>query len=58
MPKKIYIYIFAELKNNLEDKITEEYLMLLEKFPTLEKQFSNNWRGSNNGGSNKLSTKT
>ena len=26
--KKIYIYIFAELKNNSEDKITEEYLML------------------------------
>ena len=32
MPQKIYIYIFAELKNNLEDKRTEEYLMLLDKF--------------------------
>ena len=31
--QKIYIYIFAELKNNLEDKRTEEYLMLLDKFP-------------------------
>ncbi len=37
--QKIYVYIFAEFKNNLEDKRTEEYLMLLEKFPTLEKQF-------------------
>jgi len=37
--KKIYIYIFAELKNNLEDKKTKEYLMPLEKFPALEKKF-------------------
>ena len=37
--QKIYIYIFAELKNNLEDKITNECLRLLDKFPTLKKQF-------------------
>ena len=36
--QKIYIYIFAELKNNLEKKTTAEYLMPLEKFPTLEKK--------------------
>ncbi len=41
--QKIYIYIFAELKNNLEDKKTKEYLMLLEKFPGLEKNFYNNF---------------
>jgi len=29
--QKIYIYIFAELKNNLEYKRTEEYLMPLDK---------------------------
>ena len=33
--QKIYIYVFAELKNNLEDKRTEEYLMHLDKFPAL-----------------------
>ena len=37
--QKIYIYVFAELKNNLEDKRTKEYLMLLDKFPALEKNF-------------------
>ncbi len=36
--QKIYIYVFAELKKNLEDKITEEYLMPLDKFPALEKK--------------------
>ena len=36
--QKIYIYVFAELKNNLEDKRTEEYLMPLDKFPALEKK--------------------
>jgi len=36
--QKIYIYVFAELKNNFEDKRTEEYLMLLDKFPALEKK--------------------
>jgi len=36
--QKIYIYIFAELKNNLENKRTEECLIPLEKFPNLEKQ--------------------
>ena len=41
--QKIYIYIFAELKNNLEDKKTREYLMLLEKFPALEKQYYDNF---------------
>jgi len=40
--QKIYVYIFAEL-NNLEDKRTEEYLMLLDKFPALEKQFHENF---------------
>ncbi len=33
--QKIYIYIFAELKNNLEDYRTKTYLMILEKFPSL-----------------------
>jgi len=37
--QKIYIYIFAELKENLEDKRTKEYLMLLEKFSDLENNF-------------------
>ena len=45
--QKIYIYIFVELKNNLEDKTTEEYLMLLEKFPALEKNFYNNFNEIN-----------
>ena len=45
--QKIYIYIFAELKNNLEDKRTEENLMLLDKFPTLEKQFYENFNKIN-----------
>ena len=45
--QKIYIYIFAELKNNLEDKRTEECLMLLDKFPTLEKQFYENFNKIN-----------
>jgi len=45
--KKIYIYIFAELKNYLDDKKTEEYLMLLDKFPTLEKQFYANFNKIN-----------
>ena len=44
--QKIYIYIFAEL-NNLEDKRTEEYLMLLDKFPALEKQFYENFNKIN-----------
>ena len=43
---KNYIYIFAEL-NNLEDKRTEEYLMLLDKFPALEKQFYENFNKIN-----------
>ena len=34
--QKIYIYIFAELKNNLEAERTEEYLMLLDKFSALK----------------------
>jgi len=45
--QKIYIYIFAELKNNLEDKRTKECLMLLNKFPTLEKQFYENFNKIN-----------
>ncbi len=45
--QKIYIYILAELKNNLEDKRTEEYLMLLDKFPALEKQFYGNYNKIN-----------
>ncbi len=44
--QKIYIYIFAEL-NNLEDKRTEENLMLLDKFPALEKQFYENFNKIN-----------
>jgi len=44
--QKIYIYIFAEL-NNLEDKRTEEYLLLLDKFPALEKQFYENFNKIN-----------
>ncbi len=45
--QKIYIYILAELKNNLEDKKTEEYLMPLDKFPALEKQFYENFNKIN-----------
>ena len=41
------LHIFAELKNNLEDKRTEECLMLLDKFPTLEKQFYENFNKIN-----------
>ncbi len=41
--QKIYIYIFAELKNYSEDKRTKEYLILLEKFPALEKNFYENF---------------
>ena len=44
--QKIYIYIFAEL-NKLEDKRTEENLMLLDKFPALEKQFYKNFNKIN-----------
>ena len=45
--QKIYLYIFAELKSNLEDKRTEENLMLLDKFPALEKQFHENFNKIN-----------
>ena len=45
--QKIYIYVVAELKNNLEDKRTEECLMLLDKFPTLEKQIYENFNKIN-----------
>ena len=45
--QKIYIYIFAEIKNNFVDKRTEEYLMLLEKFPALEKKFYENFNEIN-----------
>ncbi len=45
--QKIYIYVFAELKNNLEDKRTEESLMLLDKFPTLEKKIYENFNKIN-----------
>ena len=45
--KKIYIYIFAELKDKLVDKKTKEYLMLLEKIPTLEKKFYENFNELN-----------
>ena len=41
--QKIYIYIFAELKNNFEDKKTKEYIMLLEKFPALIKKYYENF---------------
>ena len=46
-PKNLYIYILAELKNNLEDKRTEEYLMLLDKFPALEKKYYENFNKIN-----------
>ncbi|ABV50343.1 FAD linked oxidase, N-terminal protein [Prochlorococcus marinus str. MIT 9215] len=45
--QKIYIYIFAEIKNDLEDKKTEKYLMLLDKFPALEKNFYENFNKIN-----------
>jgi len=45
--QKIYIYVFAELKNNFEDKRIDEYLMPLEKFPTLEKKFYENFNKIN-----------
>ena len=45
--QKIYIYVVAELKNNLEDKRTEECLMLLDKFPALEKKFYENFNKIN-----------
>ena len=45
--QKIYIYIFAELKNNLEDKKTKDYLLLLEKFPALEKKIYENFNEIN-----------
>ena len=45
--QKIYIYIFAELKNNLEDKRTNESLMPLDKFPALEKKFYENFNEIN-----------
>jgi len=45
--QKIYIYIFAELKKNLEDKRTEEYLMPLDKFPSLETKFHENFNKIN-----------
>ena len=45
--KKIYIYIFAELKNNLEEKRTEECLMPLNKFSSLEKKLYENFNKIN-----------
>ncbi|KGF90883.1 FAD linked oxidase [Prochlorococcus marinus str. MIT 9107] len=45
--KKIYIYVFAELKNNLENQGIEKYLMLLEKFPGLEKKIYENFNKIN-----------
>ncbi len=45
--KKIYIYIFAELKNSLEDKRTKAYFLLLEKFSGLEKKFYENFNEIN-----------
>jgi len=45
--QKIYIYVVAELKNNLEDKRTEECLMPLYKFPALEKKLYENFNKIN-----------
>ena len=45
--KKIYIYIFAEFRDNLEDKRTEEFLLLLEKVPNLEKKIYENFNQIN-----------
>ena len=40
--KKIYIYIFSEIKNDLEKERTRKYLINLEKFSTLKhKQYKN-----------------
>ncbi len=41
--KRIYIYIFVELRSNFKDKTTKEYLFLLEKFQTLEKKSYKNF---------------
>ena len=45
-PKNLHIY-FCWTQKNLEDKRTEEYLMLLDKFPALEKQFYENFNKIN-----------
>ena len=45
--QKIYIYVFAELKNNLEDKRTKESLMLIDKFSALETNFYENFNKIN-----------
>ena len=45
--QKIYIYVFAELKNNSDDKRTAEYLLHLEKFSALEKKFFKNFNEIN-----------
>ena len=45
--QKIYIYVLAELRNNFDDKRGEEYLIPLEKFPALEKQFYENFNKIN-----------
>jgi len=45
--QKIYIYVFAELRNNIEDKRADKYLILLEKFPSLEKKLHENFNKIN-----------
>ena len=45
--KKIYVYIFVELKHNLEDKRTKENLLLLEKVPSLKKKLYKNFNEIN-----------
>ena len=45
--EKIYIYIFAELKNNLERQRIKKYLLPLEKIPTLEKNSYKNFNQIN-----------
>jgi len=45
--QKIYIYVVVELKNNLEDKRTEECLMPLNKFPALEEKLYKNFNKIN-----------
>ena len=45
--EKIFVYIFAEFKNNLEKQRIREYLLPLEKIPTLKQKIYSNFNQIN-----------
>ncbi len=45
--KKVYVYVFAELRDNFEDKRTKECILLLERYSSLEKNLYKNFNEIN-----------